>query len=294
MDMRVVGRERGEERAILEELSGPPKTVRAGDRRWMLAIAGIAAIACMGFAGDFIAPTSTEMARPSPDNVAPAPDAPNEQPGVRANGIQVDVSRGHTTVGGGLVPVRIHATPNHRVHISVTVGAAVVGWRDVKLGADGSWTGWVEVFASRVALPAVVHAVVVDGSTRAEAFAATTLGGGSQVVIWDASIMSGEDGRPIVAYDAAAPLSFGDVDAWVANAAGHRLGASRREILVDFARPGSAGGRELGIGSVADAIKLRPGAVGTLVLHLAWRDASTGARGSLERTVDVRSSDTPD
>ena len=48
MDLSTVGRTRDEEQAVLEELSGTGP-VGDTDRRWLLAIAGIAAVICFGF-----------------------------------------------------------------------------------------------------------------------------------------------------------------------------------------------------------------------------------------------------
>ena len=60
MDHEVIGRERADEVAIFEELSGAPSLVRGADRRWLLAIAGMAAIVCMGIAGNYAAPAPKE------------------------------------------------------------------------------------------------------------------------------------------------------------------------------------------------------------------------------------------
>ena len=46
MDLSTVGRTRDEEQAVLEELSGTGPV--GTDRRWLLAIAGIAAVSASG------------------------------------------------------------------------------------------------------------------------------------------------------------------------------------------------------------------------------------------------------
>ena len=281
MDVGVVGRGRIEEEAILEELGGPAKPVRTSDRRWMLAIAGIAAIVCMGFAGDLVSPTPPEPVRTMQSDDAPPPGEPSVEPADDAPAFAVEVARGNATVTGGLVPVRVRAVPNDRVHLSVSVGTAVVGWRDVKVGTDGSWQGDVEVFAPRVALPAAVHAATRNGPTAVEASDAFTLGGGPPIVAWKASVVTGRAGAMTVAYHASVPLTFTRVDAWVTDARGRRVGGSRSASSVDEWQAGSAGARELGIGSIVDVISVRGHAKGRLVLTIAWRDASTASSGTL-------------
>ena len=280
MDVGVVGRGRIEEQAILEELGGPAKPVRVADRRWMLAIAGIAAVVCMGFAGDLVSPTPADPTL-VPDRAAPAPSAPSTTASSPAAAIVVALSRPDGAVVDGLVPVLVRTVPDHRVHLSVSVGTAVVGWRDVKVGTDGSWQGDVEVFAPRVALPAAVHAATRNGPTAVEASDAFTLGGGPPIVAWKASVVTGRAGAMTVAYHASVPLTFTRVDAWVTDARGRRVGGSRSASSVDEWQAGSAGARELGIGSIVDVISVRGHAKGRLVLTIAWRDASTASSGTL-------------
>ena len=77
MDPDVLGRGRADEAAIIEELSDPV-AVGHPDRRWLLAIAGMAAIVCFGFVGSAVAPPSPPTSRsaievPAPTDLAPAP-----------------------------------------------------------------------------------------------------------------------------------------------------------------------------------------------------------------------------
>ncbi|HEY6569497.1 MAG TPA: hypothetical protein VIZ22_04365 [Candidatus Limnocylindrales bacterium] len=293
MDVSVVGRERVEEQAILEELAGPEKSVRGGDRRWMLAIAGIAAIVCMGFAGDLVWPTPHEPARMLPNDDPLAPNKPSAGPD-DAPALAVDVTRGKAGVTGALVPVQVRAAPNDRVHLAITVGTAVVGWRDVKVGADGSWQGEVQVFAPRVALPAAVHASTSTGSAAVEASDPFTLGGGSPILVWKASVVTGRRGAMTVAYRASGPLTFTRIDAWVSDGRGRRLGASRTASRVNEWQAGSAGARELGIASIVDVISIRGKPRGGLVLTIAWRDASTASTGTLVVPLESAGSAQPD
>ena len=89
MDIHVVDRDRVQELAIIEELSGPPRPVRAADRRWMLAMAGIAAIVCMGFAGDLVSPQQTDQ--PAHVDMAQASGDPSASPIEPAPPIDVEV-----------------------------------------------------------------------------------------------------------------------------------------------------------------------------------------------------------
>ncbi len=287
MDVSVVGRGRIEEQAILEELGGPAKPVRISDRRWMLAIAGIAAIVCMGFAGDLVSPAPADTTL-IPDRAAPAPSAPTAPSATAsspAEAIVVDLSRPDGAVVDGLVPVLVRTVPDQRVHLSVSVGAAVIGWRDVKADADGNWAGTVAVFAPRVALPATVRAATSVGILAVEGTHPVVLGGGQPIVVWDASVTRGRTGSLTVAYRASAPLTFTEVDAWVTGKGGARIGAASSASSVDEWRPGSAGASGLGLGSVTGAVPISQRDAGRLVLHLRWHDASTGASGVVERVL---------
>ena len=284
MDVGVVGRGRIEEQAILEELGGPAKPVRGTDRRWLLAIAGIAAIVCMGFAGDLVSPTPADPTL-VPDRAAPTPSAPGTTASSPAEAIVVALSRPDGAVVDGLVPVLVRTVPDHRVHLSVSVGAAVIGWRDVKVDADGRWAGTVPVFTPRVALPATVRAATSVGSLAVESTHPVVLGGGQPIVVWEASVTRGRTDALTVAYRASAPLTFTEIVAWVTGKGGDRIGAASSASWVEEWRPGSAGASELGLGSLTGAVPISQRDAGKLVLHLRWHDASTGASGVVERVL---------
>ena len=294
MDVHVVGRDRVEELAIIEELSGPPRPVRAADRRWMLAIAAIAAVVCLGFAGDLVSPQPIDDAVAVPAPGTPAPSHQRADASAPAGVIEVELVGRDAVVIGGFVPLLVRTSPNHKVHLSVTIGTAVVGWRNLEVGASGSWRGDVRVFAPRVALPAVVHAATQNGQVAVEASDPFELGGGSPIVVWEASVVAGRDGGLTVAYRASAPLTFTRIDARVTDARGRQVGASRAASRVEDWRAGSAGARDLGIGSVVDVINIRGRGMGRLVLTMTWHDASTGATGTLDWVLEPAGSDQPD
>jgi hypothetical protein len=286
MDVRVVGRERVEEQAILEELSGEPRPVRVADRRWMLAVAAIAGIVCMGFAGDLVSPKPIDQ--PARVEMAQASGDPSASPVEPAPPMDVEVLGADGVVTDGLVPLRVRMAPDHNVHLSVAIGRAVVGWRDVTTSGFGSWEGIVEVFVPTIELPATVHAGTREESAAVEVVVPFELDGGPAFTIWDASVIGRPDGGSSVAYRAFAPLTFTHVDAWVTDTRGRRLGAASSASGVEEWRAGSAGARELGLGSVVGEIELRRRSAGALTLHVAWRDASTGATGTLERILEPR------
>jgi hypothetical protein len=285
MDLSVIGRERLEEQAILEELSGSPTSVRAADRRWMVALAGIAASVCVGFVGAFVAPPSADTDLRSVDG-PPRPtawgSAAAQSP---APPIDLLLPAGGALVTGGQVAVDLTAAPGRKVHVSVTVGDAVLGWRDVVTNEDGAWKGEVPVFAPRVALPAVVHAAALLQRAPVEAHNPIVLDGNSALVVWDASVIVGSDGRPTAVYHATAPLAFTDIAAWVAGADGSRAGASAKASHGAAPLPGSAGGRELGLGSVTGTLLVRGPVSRPLVLHIVWHDPATGASGTVLRVL---------
>ena len=158
----------------------------------------------------------------------------------------------------------------------------------MKTSGDGSWEGTVEVFAPGINLPATAHAATRDGSDAIEVVEPFELSGGPSFTVWKASVIGRSDGGLSVAYRASAPLTFTHVDAWVTDARDRRLGTSSSASGVEEWRAGSAGARELGLGSVVGEIKLRRRSSGSLTLHLAWRDASTGTSGVLERVLEPR------
>ena len=186
-------------------------------------------------------------------------------------------------VTGGQVAVTLRTAAHQRVHVSVLVGGAVLGWRGVTTGPDGTWAGYVEVFAPSVTLPATVRAVVVLPQGAVEVTQTISLNGGGAVVLWNVSLVSSDGHRPDVEFSASAPLRFAHVSAWLTDAANGRIGQTAGGSFVDIWRVGSAAGRALGLGTVSGTIPVRRRVVGQLVLHLAWRDPVTGVRGSLHQ-----------
>jgi len=296
MDDEVIGRERSDEVAILEELSGAPSAVGGADRRWLLAIAGMAAIVCLGFAGSFAAPAPTRLgnldaqksgqASPSAgiDRLAIAPQPP---------AISIVRPASGSVVTAGSIPVVLVAAAGSHLHISLTIGAAVLGWRNVDVDDDGRWSGTLSVFAPQVVLPATIRAVgTVDGAP-AVAEAVITLGGGPMLYLWTAWVDHAPDGTVLVRYRAAAPLSQTSVDSWVTDRDGRQLGASTDASVVDQWIPGSAGARDLGLGSVSGFIPLSGLVDDALTLHISWEDPLSKASGTLERALDASGATVP-
>ena len=293
MDLSTVGRTRDEEQAILEELSDSRPT-GGTDRRWLLAIAGVAAVICLGFVSNSVAPPSVRNAYPGDDR-AVASDAPrlalgddprnSTPPSQRA--IELRLPADGASVTGGLVQVRLHSSSQVKIHVSVSIGDAIIGWRDVKTESDGSWEGAVRVFAPRIALPATVSVAALLPQGPIEASGAIVLEGGGQVVLWDASIVAATNQMPTVGYRASAPLDVARVRAWVTDDTGMTLGQAMASSHVEEWQAGSAGGRELGLGTISGEIPLRGWIAGRVVLHLAWDDPVTGAPQGLERDIEA-------
>jgi len=287
MDLSTVGRTRDDEQATIEELSGAQQ-VGGTDRRWLLALAGIAAFVCLGFVSSAVAPPSTQNLEPAVEpRVMPTDSRP-----ATSSRLPIEVLQpvAGASVNGGRVAVSLRATPHSRVHVSVAVGDAILGWRDVVTDGDGSWAGAVRVFASRVALPAAVTAVARFGQQPIEARTPVVLVGGSLVIVWDAGVNEAADGRALVRFAGSAPLTFTDVTAQV-TADGRIVGRSRGSSYVDAVRPGSAGAKELGLGTISGSILINEPLHGRLVLHLAWRDASTGATSAIQQDLDPPADD---
>ena len=287
MDISAVGRTRGDERAVIVELTA----VRGHERTGPLVLAGIAAAVAIGLLSNAITPPNVSetglvdgpIVRPNDLHLALRTD-PGRSP--RPAGIELLSPTVGTNVIGGQVRVSFRTAPEQRVHLSVTLGDLVVGWRDVTTGADGTWDGLVRVFAPRDARTAVVRAATRFEGASAGVADPITLDGGAEFVLWDASLVAGAGGRPAVAFRASAPLAFSHIAAWVTDASGNRVGKTTGASRVEPSQEGSAGGRELGLGTVSGEIQLGRRIAGAVLLNFAWRDPVTGAPGELQRTLD--------
>jgi hypothetical protein len=159
MDIEVIGRRADDERATLEELSGAPVAVGRLGRRWLIALAGIVAIACVGFAGT-LAPSGTtgpDTAALAVSSQATVPVAtPSHAPSTPRPAIAPFQPRPDESVIGS-VSVQILATSGSRVDVSITDGGTLVHWDNVRVGADGQWIGTAAVVTAQVPLPAEVR-----------------------------------------------------------------------------------------------------------------------------------------
>jgi hypothetical protein len=72
----------------------------------------------------------------------------------------------------------------------------------------------------------------------------------------------------------------------VNDAAGNRIGKTTGASRIEPSQAGSAGGREIGLGTVSGEIRLGRRIAGPLFLNFAWRDPITGAPGELQYTLD--------
>ncbi len=183
-DLSTVGRTHYEEQAVIEELSGA-QPVGGTDRRWLLAIAGIAAVICFGFVSNSVAPPQATNANPGVHLAAAsdspriaADDDPRPSPWPVAPAIDLRLPADGASVTGGEVRVSLRTAPQTKAHLSVSVGDAIIGWRNVTTGPDGAWEGSIRVFAAHVALPATVHVIALLPRGAAEAAATITLNGG--------------------------------------------------------------------------------------------------------------------
>jgi hypothetical protein len=296
MDLDVIGRAGDDERATLEELSGAPVAIGRPGRGWLLALAGIAAIACLGFAGTLVRTESTGSAGANAAGASESASSAADALGSVAPPqprIELLQPSANAVTSDGTVPAEVRAAPMSHIHISVTIGVDVLGWRNVDLDDTGRWTGTLRVFAPQVALPAVVHAAGrVDGSA-AEAQAAIILGGGPPLQLWAAWIDRTSDGAIVVRYQAAAPLTLSSIESWVTDRAGNRLGTSSDASSVSDWIPGSLGARDFGMGSIGASIPLTGRVSRAVTLHIAWRDDQSNATGAIERLLDASEADAP-
>ena len=113
------------------------------------------------------------------------------------------------------------------------------------------------MFAPRVALPAVVRAIALGPDGAIEAKASIAIEGADLVVLWDATAVERSPGRLAVEYRASAPLTFTHVSAWITDATGRPLGKTISASRVEVWQPGSAGARDLGLGTVSGGIDIR-------------------------------------
>ena len=160
MDTEVIGRRADDERATLEELSGAPVSVDRPGRRWLIALAGIVAIGCVGFAGT-LAPSGTTGPDPaalavSSQATVPVATPSHATPAPRPAIEPFQPRPGEAVIGS--VSVQVLATTGSRVDVSVTDGGTLVHWDNVRVGADGQWIGTAAVVAAEASLPAEVRA----------------------------------------------------------------------------------------------------------------------------------------
>ena len=88
-------------------------------------------------------------------------------------------------------------------------------------------------------------------------------------------------------YRASAPLDIARVRAWVTDDTGMTTGQAMASSHVEEWQAGSAGGRELGLGTISGEIPLGGRIAGWVVLHLAWDDPVTGAPQGLQRDIEA-------
>ena len=290
MDHEVIGRGRADEAAILEELSGAEPVGRP-DRRWLLAIAGMAAIVCMGIAGNYAAPAPKERDVAIPKEGLASPPSGTDQLPIAPPRAAIEFVRPvpESVVTKGSIPIELRAAAGSYIHVSLTIGAAVLGWRMVDVDDRGRWSGTLSVFAPQVALPAMVRAAgSIDGS-QAEADAAITIGAGPPIQVWSAWVRSAVRRQVHCAVSSRCPARPG-LGTWM----GHRqrLGAASGTPPTRLL---STTGSQVRRGRATSALAASAGlfrSVGRrrrpLTLHISWKDPLTKASGTLERALDPR------
>ena len=159
MDTDVIGRRADDERATLEELSGTPVAVDHLGRRWLIALAGIVAIACVGFAGTLSPSGTTSLGTAAQAVSAEAPVATatpsRTTPAPRTAIEPLEPRPDHSVIGS--VSVQILAASGSQVDVSVTDGGTLVHWRNVQVGVDGQWIGTAAVVVAPTSLPTEVR-----------------------------------------------------------------------------------------------------------------------------------------
>ena len=279
--------------ATIEELTSadPVRVTGHPGRRLGLAIVASAALICVGFASRAWGPTPAAFGVLASSSPSPVGQAAPATPERGAAFILVSPAQGETTEGGVVSVHGIAIEPLRNVQLAVVLDLpdAVLGWLDIGVASAGPVQADIPVFALGFDVPVQLEVSVttIDGSTYrlARGF---VLGAGPRVSLWRSVVTEESGGAVELVVEGYARSTIEAVTIDVRARSGRLLGSAVAPNEVDDERPGSGGGRRLGLGSFRARIVV-PGPIqtGGWQVDIAWRDGSDGSSGSAAQMVSV-------
>jgi hypothetical protein len=273
---------------VIEELTENEQVGGArGSNRWLgVAIAIAVAIVGFGLAGGLTTrkpPTTSPrtglgegpaiVAEPSPSAVEP---------------FEVIVPGDGARVDGSVVEVDGWAErPLGTVHLAIRLGDVVLGWTNLEVPAAGPVHASIRVFAPAFEVPVVlrVGGVPSDGGAAFETDVDLRLGLTTPVDLWRTSVRTDETSATILV-DGFGPMTERDLVVRVLSADNRVLGSTPVSIGIEDGRPGSLGGRLIGLGSFSARIVVGGSIAGPgLTLVAAWRDRPAGTLREIRRQI---------
>lgn len=259
----------------------------ARSKRWLgVAIAVVVAIVGFGFAGGLTTPKPpTTSPRPGLGDgpaIVAAPSASTMQP------FEVTVPGDGARVDGSVVEVDGWAgRPLGTVHMAIRLGDAVLGWTNLEVPAAGPVHAAIRVFAPAFEVPVVlrVGGAPSDGGAAFETDVGLRLGLTTPVDLWRTSVRTDGTSATILV-DGFGPMTARDLVVSVLAADDRVLGSTPVSIGIEDGRPGSLGGRLIGLGSFSARVMVG-GAIppGELTLVAAWRHRPTDTLREIRRTI---------
>jgi len=199
------------------------------------------------------------------------------------------ITGGVAVTGGVVVVEAVAGRPLGTVHVSVAIGEAVLGWRDVDVRRAGPLELRIPVFAPAFDAPVVLRlaAAAMGGEPGVVVSRDLRLDVPSAVGFWDA-VPTGivdDAGRAELLIQGYGPRASRTIEIAMRDARGVVRARSAVPISYDSTVPGAPGGRVLGLGSFTARLWVAADDAGPWTLRAEWPDASTGTHLHLETSL---------
>ncbi len=260
----------------IEEFEPTALRVNRGNRRLGVVVALAAGIVGLGLAGHWSDHPGIESAAAgtSPTRATLELDEPGPSASVERSAPLFTLlsPKAGTTITGGIVEVHGVARQGlGLVHLSVVLGNAVLGWTNVDVPRAGPVDSAIRFFAPSFIVPVELR---VNQATESR-FALSrsfNVDARGRVQLWGVAV-DGPLDAPALVVDGFGALTRGPILITVLSDS-RAIATARVAITREDLRPGSAGGRMVGLGSFRTRIAM-PASVdsASLSVDLAWRDA---------------------
>jgi hypothetical protein len=259
----------------------------AGSKRWLgVAIAVAVAVVGFGFAGDLTThkPPTTSPRTGLGDGpvIVAVPSASAEEP------FEVTVPGDGARVDGSVVEVGGWAgRPLGTVHMSIRLGDAILGWTNLEVPVAGPVHAAIRVFAPAFEVPVVLGlgGAPSGGGPAFETDVGLRLGLTTPVGIWRTSVRT-DGASATILVDGFGPMTERDLVVRVLSADNRVLGSTPVSIGIEDGRPGSLGGRLIGLGSFSARLMVG-GSIppGELTLVVTWRHRPADTLREIRTTI---------